>query len=206
MAKAATNKRKEAVIYTTPKGVFVFANLDKPRDYDGNEQFAYDVGLVLKGAAADELAAQVDGWMKESKAAQPKLRKADEPYVPNTDRDKNEIPGETKFKFKVYATWPDGSSRQPKLWDAGGNLIPSNIKIGNGSTGYIKYVTYFTGGGQKAGVMLQPVAVQITKLVKPTGGFDNVGFAAAEDGEFTYSADEASFGPADGEAATGGEI
>jgi hypothetical protein len=168
----AKNDKKEQPILVTPFGTLVFANLTKPRDYKGNGDFAYDTGFLLDGAQADEFIAQIDAWMKDSQA-ESKLRPNDPPYTEHTDKEKNVVPGVTKFKFKLRAETKlkngDVWKRKPKLVDADAKPIEGPIRIGNGTRARIKYQPYFSTGGNRAGVVLQPLLVQIVDL---KGGSD----------------------------------
>ena len=194
--------KQEQIVCVTDPGTFVFSNLHKARDYENNGKFAFDTRFLLLGAAADKLRAQVDQWMLASQAIH-KKKLNDPPYGDHLDRDKNVVPGVTEFKFKVYTTpdWP----RQPKFFDGGGNLIPP-VNIGNGSRGRIKYEVYFSKGGNKSGVMLQPVEVQISKLVPGFSGRNYGGFAADPEAEYTYSNEAPEGFNGSGTPATGGEI
>ncbi|NIQ60296.1 MAG: hypothetical protein GWO39_14855, partial [Gammaproteobacteria bacterium] len=159
--------------------------------YKGDQRFAYDCGLVLEGAEASTFASQVDALLKEHAAEAGARSVRPPPYVDHTDRDGNVIPGAVRFKFKVPAeiqTKRGPWVRKPKIADSLGKLVDTEgLTIGTGTEARIAFTVYLTQGGGQAGLRLEPVGVQIRKLVEAFQPSDEVTFEAMDDG---FAADE----------------
>jgi hypothetical protein len=188
----AQQKKEEMPILTTAVGTLFFPYLRKPRAHkDAPDKLAYDTGFLLSGAAADELIAKVDAWAKQSEAEN-KLRPGDKPYQEHTDKERNVIPGVTRFKFKLRTGMKlkDGSvwNRKPKIVDSQGNPVPESVRLTTGTRARIKYQPHLATGGNKSWVVLQPLLVQIVELVDSG---DDVSIEAYEGGGFTVGGDTA---------------
>lgn len=175
--------------FVTPIGTLVFPALNEPRDYKGNQQFSYDTGLVLEGEDAEELAAFIDELGEEAKRIhkKPKVNPV-VPYEVHTDKDGEEIPGQTKFKFKVAAvtkTKKGDWDRKPAFFDATGTPIEPEPQIGGGTRARIGFQTYLWKNPTQVGVKLQPIAVQVVELVEGGGHrktASDLGFTPVEGG------------------------
>lgn len=172
--------------YTTAIGRLVYPHLNKPRDYKGNGQFAFDTGLVLTGEEAEKLAQFVDEQLEESARINKKKKTHEPPYLVNTDKDGNEIDGETRFKFKVQAVTKTKSGklwhRDPVFIDSAGQTISEPPILGGGTEARIAFQVYHWANPAGAGVTLQPTQVQIVKLVEGTLDGVRPAFGAVEGG------------------------
>lgn len=180
-----TSKKNKGPLWT-PVGTLFMPYLVTPRDFKGDQRFAYDTGLVLTGAEASAFANQVDAMLKEQAAEAGARSVRPAPYKDHTDKDGNVIPGATLFRFKVPAevqTKRGPWVRKPKIADSLGKLVDTEgLTIGTGTEARIAFTTYLTQGGGQAGLRLEPVGVQIRKLVETFQPSDEVTFEAMDDG------------------------
>lgn len=164
-------KRKR---FVTPVGKIIFPWIIEPRDYQGNGKFAYSCSLDLEGEDAAQLAALVDAEIEEARARFNTNKVFSTPYGPATDRQKEEIPGVTRFKFKVGASAETKNGQQwdrkPTLVDCDRNPIVAktfdDLPLGAGSLVRIAFTPYPWKNPGGVGVTLQPVAVQVLELVR----------------------------------------
>ena len=163
---AKTSKRYPT--YTTPRGVLLFPHLNKPRDYKGNQKFAYDTSFILEGEEADALRKQVDELMDQS-AREHANKLADPPYRQHTGENEHPVEGAFEFRFKISAEIKTKSGeiwhRKPAIFDRFGVPI-TDRHVGSGTTAQIKYQAYFWNTGRECGVTLQPVALMVFDLIE----------------------------------------
>jgi hypothetical protein len=192
----AKQKRKIPT-FTSPIGTLVYPFLIKARDYKGDEKFAYSTKLVLTGEEAAAFEKFVDEQLEIAKADHGTKKVANCPYDEHKDDDDNVIEGATAFKFKVAArtetkngTW----DRRPAIFDSAGTPIVPLPRIGSGTQARVSFQVYRWKNPSGAGVTLQPVAVQVIRLVEFGGNSrtaDEYGFGAVEGGFVTEGASEA---------------
>jgi hypothetical protein len=185
---------QDKTIYTTEEGTFVFPYLTKPRDYQGNEVFNYDTAFNLAGEAAASLMKLIDEQMKTAQVLL-KQKNRRPPYEPATDKDGAEIPGVTKFRFKLPASIETVKGkwvRKPRLFDGQGNPITDpTFTFGTGSKGKIRFSVYKGLGGGGSGVRLEPLAVMVTERVEQ-GGYSEEDVSFGEEdatGSFKYESE-----------------
>lgn len=194
----AKKKEKQKPI-TTPIGVLAFPHLEVPRDYKGDERFAYDTQLILdesEPGVTDFIAGINAMWEEavEGFRAAGKLKKSTTVHSPKiaevTDEEGNEVPGKVSVKFRVPATTEtrDGDTwdRKPRIFDAAGQLVTEKLNIGSGTKARISFTVFPSVSNLGCYFTLQPVAVQVLELQKfsSSGGSsnpDDFGFSA-EDG------------------------
>lgn len=186
--------KKKYVRGTTPKGTAAWPRLTEP-DCTFDPNGMYSVNLRMPIAIASPLIDQIEEAHKaqvaevvkelKSKGKPPKIKEADRPYKPVLDEDGNET-GEIEFKFKLKAMAGSKDkqwAQKPRLFDSKGKPLPSDIKIGSGSTikvGYEMFPYYVPSVG--CGVSLRVLAAQVIELVEFSGGgFKQFGFSE-EDG------------------------
>lgn len=204
------------VEFTSPTGRLSFPNLTTPRQFKGKGVFSYDTGLVLEGDALkfkvvtpegypfrgkqDEkpgltLLEAIQAWLDLS-VERSKLEPRPLPVVPLTEKDdqgnKIEVPGVHVVRFKVDAETETRKGqkwdRKPKLFTADGQPITGPITIGGGTLARVKFTVWLSKGGDKAGVKLQPTAVQIIRLVESAGSsFEAYDGPEVEDGGETFT-------------------
>lgn len=163
----------------TPTGTFVFPNLTEP-SFKFAEYGEYAVQLDLTGAEADKLKALILEHYEneyrlecEDKGKQI-ARYNGMPFGPALDRDKNEIPGVTRFRFKRKAGGRYGPAhpKAGQVWSASFPIFGAagdasvTEPIWGGSAGRIAFsiVPWFTNA-LGFGVRLQIEAVKVIKLV-----------------------------------------
>jgi hypothetical protein len=184
-------KREEKYpTFTTVVGTLVYPHLNKARDFQGDEKFAYDTGFVLTGEAAADLEGKIDRWLEES-AQLHKKRALKPPYDPHEDEDGNEVEGATRFKFKVTASTVTKKGkvwdRKPSIFDRYGNALPPEPYVGSGTTAQIAFQVYLWKNPSGAGVSLQPTAILVRDFVAFDGsrGAKSFGFEVEEQPEGT---------------------
>lgn len=206
--------------FASPVGKLSFPNLNEPRDFQGDGKFKYDAQLHLAEAdkGVSEFLQKVDGFLEESLKEHKTTATDGPPYQQATEKDRetdevSEIPGVQAVKFSVPAvtkTRKGPWDRKPKFFDSKGVVCEIEPQIGAGTEGRFFYQVYNWKMGKRAGVTLQPVGFQITKLVKGGGGGGLGNSVDAIGGDFDGSTVEAAdFGddgvPPVGESATGGD-
>jgi hypothetical protein len=150
---------------TTPAGIARYPHLNRP-DKKYKEEGEFKVNLEMSNEDAEPFIKQIEAifaaFLAEKKAElkKDKLKQHDAPWSEND--------GMTQLKLRVKAMGKtkDGEtfSRQPKLFNAAGEVITDNI--GGGSklkAAVVPYLWYTAALG--AGVTLQPKAVQVLDLV-----------------------------------------
>jgi hypothetical protein len=168
----------------TARGVFVFPHLTEP-DFRFDAEFGqFNVSLDLEGEDAEALIEIIDEhaekeyrFICEEKGKTVK-RYDNLPYGPATDRDKNEIPGVTRFRFtrkaggryspkhsKAGETW---SSSFPLYAASGTELVTEPIF--GGTEGRVSYqIQGWYTPSLGAGIRLSIEAIKVTNLVTSGG-------------------------------------
>jgi hypothetical protein len=177
---------------TTPAGIARYPRLNSP-DTKFSEEGQYKVDLEMSAEDAEPFLKQIEAMFAEFLSAKlaeinnklvmeglPKKAKLKQHAAPWTDND-----GMVQLKLKVKATGKgkDGETytRQPKLFDASGQI--TNENIGGGSKLKVAVVPYFWyTASLGAGITLQPKAVQILDLVtwSSGGSAESYGFEVTE--------------------------
>lgn len=167
-----------------PKGMAVFPHLSRP-DTKFNPMGIYKtlVAIPLQEAESTmkELAAIYKGHVGKVPAKSDNTM-----WRMELDEETGEETGRVLFKLSVKnVELKDGSiwDRKPKQFDAKLNQVQENVATG--SEVYVNADVYTWDAGGTKGVTLQPLAVQITKLVSYGGGIDASAFGfEAVDGGF----------------------
>lgn len=164
----------------------------------------YLASLVLEGATAEALKAEIDAFWEENKPAKfskaPKSLGYYEHKEPTgeVDEDGKKIyvpTGKTMFSFKTGTEYTDGKPKVIKVYNSKGNLVQlGDTKIGNGSIGRIKGAMGIYENTQPktkqivdAGVTLYLDSIMLLKLEQ----YAEAGFSATEeDAEFDAIGEE----------------
>jgi len=194
---------------TTPKGKFGFTIISgKGKEKKGKS--VYMTSVSMPDAEAKPLIDAIEEYWKENK---PKGAKRDKVqtigYRPLTKKsDKvdedgdaiyEEVPGYTEFFAATGTTWPDGKTKEIKVYNAKGRPVSLGDKgIGIGSEGRFKanMLTYDVEGNY--GINLYLEGVQLTKYVEYVA---DDGFDADEDEE-GWTGDDDSFEGVEEESTT----
>jgi hypothetical protein len=149
----------------TPFGKADWIHVNKAKQFNDDEAPAYSAKLFVKTEEAEKLIAQIEPlYASEYKNWCDKIgKKAMKAPFPWEEND-----GTTLFKFKVRATWPDGTSRQPELIDMEKKPVTANI--GKDSIVRIMFLLHYYNASAGFGVQLQPIKVQVKDLVTFGGG------------------------------------
>ena len=150
---------------TTPAGIARFPSLNRP-DTKFSEVGVYKVNLELSAEDAEPFIKQVEAIFSEFLAVKKAELKKDKLKLHPAPWEEND--GMVQLKMKVPAVFKgkDGEpvSRQPKLFNAAGEVITDNIggcsKI---KVAVVPYCWYTASLG--AGITLQPKAVQVLDRV-----------------------------------------
>lgn len=181
-------------LITFPSGIAVYPALNRP-DTKFDELGAYKADFKLPLAKAQKYIDQLsETWKSHTGKA---VKKSDNPmFYMETDDDGDET-GNVVFKCRVK----NRLNKQGKLWDRRPMLIdakkgdfPVDTAVWGGTTYRVQAEVYEWLAGDKKGVSLQPVMVQIIDLVTG-GGKADTGAFDEEDG---YEADEGSPGDTSG--------
>lgn len=155
---------------TLPKGTAVYPALNRPdTKFDELGQYKADVRIPVQEAQAvmEKLGAAYKAYMGKA------ISKADNTlWKMETDEDGNQT-GFVVFKCRVKNKLKkDGSTwdRKPKLFDAKLKPLPAGVNPWGGTEMRVNVEVYEWLAGSKKGVSLQPLGVQIIKLVSGTGG------------------------------------
>lgn len=166
-----------------PKGMAVFPHLARP-DTKFNPLGIYKTLLAIPVKEAEsilkELAAVYKGHVGKVPA-----KSENTMWKMELDEETGEETGRVLFKLNVKnVELKDGSiwDRKPKQFDAKLNQVQENIATG--SEIYANVELYCWDAGGSKGVTLQPLAIQIVKLVAFGGGIDasSFGFESVKDG------------------------
>jgi len=169
--------RKELYTGSTVAGRFVFPKLTRPDKKFKKEHGEYQVSLDLEGQEAADLAKLIEenfeseyNICRQSKR-KTKLKKFDFPFSAALDKDKEEIPGVTRFRFKKRGGGIDSSTGEAyvtklPIFGAAGETKKITEPIWGGTVGRINFTIspWFTDA-LGFGVTLELNAVQILSLV-----------------------------------------
>lgn len=184
---------------TLPKGIARFPSLHRP-DTKFNENGVYKANVAVP---AEEAEATMQKLQAIAKAELGKaLAKSDNSLWKYEIDDNGDETGMVMFKCSVKnIVKKDGElwDRKPVQFDAQLNKV-SEVIFGGSELAVACDVRVWEFSGKK-GISLQPTAVQIIKLVGPSGGDDDHGFAAVDDG-FVATSDAPSFAPVADEETT----
>jgi hypothetical protein len=200
-------------VFTSPAGPASFPFLTKPRQFQNRGAFAYDTGLILSDAAFTKEGLRgidmpfrdaIEAWGALS-VERSRFEPRPLPYGPLLERDGdgNRLPVEgfhvVRFKVDAETTTKKGDvwDRKPKLFDKDGHPMPVGTAVAPGTIIRIKFTVWLTSGGDKAGVKLQPVAVQIVRAVENAETFERYDDGSVDDGS--------TFEPS-GESSTSGDF
>ena len=192
---AATVEKKKRDSRTTAAGIAVYPRVSGEPDtqFDAEGTFSTKIRFEAtneKGAAyAAELKAEIDTRMKQTlaaakkeypaKVAEAKAKKAKPPKAPelaSTPYFEDEETGDITFTFKMRASGVSKKTNKPwtakpRLFDAKGTPIVTDIKLGGGSEIKVNFEpSDFYKPLVGAGVSLRLNAVQVIKLVEWAGG------------------------------------
>lgn len=178
-------------------------------DGEGKENLSGKLQYVANGVveADDAVIAAIEKfWADNKPAGFNKPAKSTGIYPHKSDTGEKDESGKAIYyedgkmylAFKTGTTFPDGSTKKVKTYNAKGRevVLPEGVKIGNGSEGYIAgamgiYVSKTPKGAiVDAGVTLYLDAIQITKLVEFTS---DAGFEAVDDEEGGWTGDDGEF-------------
>ena len=168
----------ESMNVTSPKGALMYMTIDGEgkENFDG-DGMVYEATIDVPMKDAEPFMDKIDDFM-ESKA--PKgYKQANVPYKTPSDSDK--VPEDhVRFTFKTNVTMPSGSKVKVRIYDSNKveTSLPDDVKIGNGSTGYVSGVLrmYDRPKSKEYGASLFLKNVLLLDLVEytPDSGFDDV--------------------------------
>lgn len=157
--------------YRTPIGRLGYPFLQIPRDYEGDEKFAYSCDLILPEEQAAPLCQAIDGWLEESKAKFKTKKQSYIPYEDTVDENGDPVEGFVTFAFKVQAKTETRSGRiwdrKPAIFTLNGEKVEE--KVGSGTQARVNFQVYLWKNPAGAGVTLQPKAVMVHELVEYVG-------------------------------------
>lgn len=178
-------KKAKAPRFVTPTGVAQYPHLTKP-DTKFNPDGEYKVSLEIDAKAAEEIVSFLDEQFEEAVAsakkenAGKKIKEGDVPYSVNEENGKVTV----RFKLKAKVTPKKGEPWDQKvaIFDAKGQPIVGDIKIGGGTKMKVSYevVPYYTAIAG-AGISLRVRAVQIIELVEYGSGAQAGSFGFGEE-------------------------
>lgn len=163
----------------TPKGVLKWVYISAPRLNDLSQKEEFSAELHLPKEQAQPLMAEIDQFLKDNRD---KAMKGD----PKSRGYKvSEETGEVRFTFKTGATYPDGTQKKIRLFDAKAREVdlPKDKRIGNGSVGRISGVLSMYSAPGAWGCSLYLDSVQITKFVE----YASASFEADDEGDDTFT-------------------
>lgn len=176
-------KKAKLPRYVTPKGTAQYPYLTKP-DTKFNPDGEYKVSLELNAEDASEIMSFLDEQLVQSiaqaKKENPgkKIKEGDAPY--NVDENTGKVTVRFKLKAKVTPKNGEPFEQKPALFDAKGQPLVGDVKLGGGSKIKVSYevLPYFTAIAG-AGISLRVRAVQVIELVE----FSSAGAGAFGFGE-----------------------
>lgn len=189
-----------AVKITTPKGTAIYPSVQTPNKKFEPNFGTYECTVRLSAEEAEPLIKQIDAVIDQAVAeAQEKnkgkrIKRADAPYKETLDKEGNPT-GEYDFKAKTPAAGvkADGVKWERKIpvFDAKGNRITGDIKLGTGSQVQMSFEArpfYVPAVG--AGASLKLSAVRVLELREYGSGAsaESFGFDTSDEGyEFSQS-------------------
>lgn len=214
-----SNKKPKYTKITSPRGVLVWPNLDKPdafKDAAGNLKgepkyktrvrfLRSDAGKMLEALEAELANSMAQARLKLKE--KPKKDKKGKPITEPTEGSAYKVDTDEAGNETGYVEINFSSKQKPAVFDAKGKPIDaSKTLIWGGSEGKIAFcpAPYYNDALNEAGVVCYLNAVQVLKLVsKGTSTADQHGFGVEDDG---FEATEDAAPAADGEsAATDGQ-
>lgn len=156
----------------SPKGIAVYPRLNQP-DTKFDELGAYKADIAVPSEEAKPLIAKLQAIHKAHTGKAASV--ASNPMFMNeVDKETGEETGRVIFKFRVknrLTKRGDLWDRQPKVFDAKGNMLSTVPNIGGGSTLKVFFEIYeWKTPDGKPGVSLQPIKVQLLDLQEFSGG------------------------------------
>lgn len=190
-------KKAKLPRYVTPLGTAQYPWLTKP-DTKFNPDGDYSVALTFRdddGQFSTLINNELEKSVEKAKAenAGKKIKTADAPITENDDGSIT-----LKFKLKAKVTPKNGEpfEQRPALFDAKGQPLGSDIKIGGGSKMKVSFeIVPFYTSLVGAGLSLRLKAVQLIDLVEYSGGDGSAYGFGKEDGyeAEASTAEESSF-------------
>ena len=178
----------------SPKGIAVYPRLNQP-DTKFDELGAYKADIAVPSEEAKPLIAKLQAIHKAHTGKAAPVA-ANPMFMNEVDKETGEDTGRVIFKLRVKNRMTkrgDVWDRQPKVFDAKGNMLSDIPNIGGGSVLKVFFEIYeWKTPDGKPGVSLQPIKVQLLELQEFSGGdtdnpFDEEeGFTAetlSEDGD-----------------------
>lgn len=194
------SKKIQLPMLTSPRGTFKFPRLTTP-DTKFNKDGEYGTKILLdpngKGVQAfltklDELTDAAVAQMKEENAKYKKQIQRAASYRNEVDSDGEEtgkIEVGVKLKAKITPkTGPNAGKTyelKPALFDAFGQPITGEIRIGGGTEGKVSFeaAPYFAANDKRAGISLRLKAAQVINLVEWTSAKDAKQFGFEDEDE-----------------------
>lgn len=189
-------QQNTAIKITTPVGSAKYPYLIEP-DTKFHADGEYRVELVLdSGEAADELFDQVTAFRDKAAAEAKKLSGGKNfriaPHFPLVRNEDGTLSVKAKLKAKVTSKSGRSWEQRPALFDAKGNPIKSDIRIGSGSRLRlsIELSTFNQPGIGGFGVSARLRGVQVIEVREPRAtSASDFGFGAEEAGFVTETFD-----------------
>lgn len=173
----------------TPVGIADYPNLQVPRDFQGDGNFAYDTGLIF--SLKDEGVAEfLDVVNAEYEKAKETAESKGKPLMPSPVKDLGDgIHVKVKFKQKVNGKNKAGETfeRRPPAAFLGREPLPADMSIEGGDRIRISFQVFDYGKTRAplGGLQLQPKAVQLVEKGSkddiPRAGGGGGAAATAED-------------------------
>jgi len=148
---------------------WVFITGKGKKDLNDNDRFVASVVMDADTAKAEKMIADIDAFWAENKPKDVKKAKS-LGYKMLVDEEENET-GKVSFNFWTGITYPDGSAKVIKTFNAkGAEVSLGSKKIGNGSRGVIGgAMAIYANGKAASGVTLYLNSIQLAKFVEFTG-------------------------------------
>lgn len=196
----------EAKQFKTPVGElqWVFITGKGKKDLNDNDRFTASVVLDTDSDAGQAMIQEINDFWEEFKPKGVKNPKS-LGFRYEVDDEGNET-GKVSFNFWTGITFPDGSPKVIKIFNAkGAEVSLGSKKIGNGSRGRIGgAMAIYANGKAASGVTLYLNSIQLSKFIEFTGSdsFDAIdeddeeAFTGVDDGMEAMSEAEQSEAPA----------
>jgi hypothetical protein len=195
----------DKITLTTPKGIAVFPALIRPdTKFDELGQYKCDLRVPVQEAQGfiKKIEDVYRNHIGKAHPKNPESGNKNALYAVERDDDGNAT-GNVILKIRVKNKLrKDGEvwDRRPRLFDAKLNPLTGIKSIWGGTEMKVSCEVYCWSNGATKGVSLQPLGVQILKLVEGTGGgadASSMGFEA-EDGFTAEEADDVPFDTSEG--------
>jgi hypothetical protein len=173
--------KQQRPMYRSPRSRFLYVFVTgEGRDYKGNGKFEYSLKAVVPaGAEADTFQAQLDKIAADGLAGiNAQLKEKSKPPKKALNFDLYERDAESndllvKFKCPTKITSRKTGETYPnkvRFFDAGGNPVEGELKIGNGTQGRVIFGAFPWVSPIGCGVRLEPKALHVLEFVEFTGG------------------------------------